>query len=124
MKKEPLLFSNNHIWIYMKDDTTALMGLSDYAKEKLGVIAFVNLPDCGDLISIGTEFGDLESIKTVSDLISPLDGRVVGFNEKLSDNPEMITTKLEDDWLIEVTVEKLEDNLMDVNAYTEYVESL
>ena len=66
-----LLFSRQHIWLAVETGTTVKLGLSDYAQKKLGAIVFINLPETGEKLEKDECFGDVESIKTVSDLISP-----------------------------------------------------
>ena len=85
-----LYYSKNHLWL-KTDRNTAEIGLTDYAAEKLRNIVFVNLPDVGEHLSEGEKFGDVESVKTVSDLISPVDGEVTEVNETLLDEPEVIS---------------------------------
>ena len=116
MKKDSKLFSKNHIWMLQIEDTVKL-GVSDHAQKKLGNVMFLNLPDVGDEVLIGQRFGDIESIKTVSDLISPVDGEVVAVNEELIDEPERINEAPYKSWFIEVKVSSIEDGLMDENTY-------
>lgn len=110
------LFSKSHIWVLQIGDTVRL-GVSDHAQKKLGNIMFLNLPDAGEEVLIGQRFGDIESIKTVSDLISPVDGKVIAVNEELIDEPESINEAPYESWFIEVKVRSLEEGLMDENAY-------
>lgn len=110
------LFSKNHIWVLPIGDTVRL-GVSDHAQKKLGNIMFLNLLDVGEKVLIGQRFGDVESIKTVSDLISPVDGKVIAVNEGLIDEPESINEAPYESWFIEVKVRSLEEGLMDENAY-------
>ena len=78
---------------------------------------FLNLPDVGDTLLIDQCFGDIESIKTVSDLISPIDGKVVKINEKLVDEPDLINEEPYKSWFVEVKVDAISDNLMDEETY-------
>ena len=110
------LFSKDHIWI-LADEGTATIGITDYAQEKLGSIMFLNLPEVGDGISTGERFGDVESIKTVSDLISPVDGEVLKVNEDLVDEPDAINEDPYENWFIEVKVASLSRDLMDEETY-------
>lgn len=110
------LFSKSHIWV-LQIGATVRLGVSDHAQKKLGNIMFLNLPDAGEEVLIGQRFGDIESIKTVSDLISPVDGKVIAVNEELIDEPESINEAPYESWFIEVKVRSLEEGLMDENAY-------
>ena len=110
------LFSKAHIWV-LNDGQNVVLGISDYAREKLGNIMFVNLPDIGDRLTIGTCFGDIESIKTVSDLISPVNGEVVKVNEALVDEPDNINADPYESWLVEVKADAVAEDLMSEETY-------
>ncbi len=110
------LFSKEHIWV-LKDGESVVLGISDYAQEKLGNIMFLNLPDIGDRLTIGACFGDIESIKMVSDLISPVDGEVVKVNEGLVDEPDSMNTDPYESWLVEVKADAVAEDLMSEETY-------
>lgn len=117
------LFSTNHIWLRLEENK-AKIGISEYAQKKLGGILFVNLPDVGDELSLDEIFGDVESVKSVSDLISPVSGTVIQINDKLIDNPEVIDESPYESWMIEVDVKELNSDLIDENQYEEYLKTL
>lgn len=110
------LYSKHHIWVRMEGDK-AFLGITDYAQEKLGSIMFVNLPDPGEELVRGERFGDIESIKTVSDLIAPVNGEVTGVNEELIDSPEDINGSPYESWLLEIRDISGTDELMDEEVY-------
>ena len=87
---EELKYSKSHEWVKMVDENTALVGLSDYAQDALGDLVFVNLPEAGDEVTAGEAFADVESVKAVSDVYSPVTGTVEEVNEALLDAPESI----------------------------------
>ena len=116
-------YSERHIWVLLENDM-AMIGLSTYAQKQLGAIAFINLPDIGEIFHEGEVLGDVESIKTVSDLISPLDGEVIEVNEQMVDNPESMNDDTETSWLVKLRFCKAPDSLMDEAAYQEYVAQL
>jgi glycine cleavage system H protein len=119
-----MLFSQNHMWIAVTENT-ARIGISDYAQSELGAITFLNLPDIGDELTIGERFGDIESLKTISDLISPVSGTVTAVNSDLVDAPEMINTEPYPSlWFIEAAVNDLADGLMNESAYAVYTRAL
>lgn len=118
-----LLFSEQHVWVLVEDDNTVKLGLSDYAQKKLGAIVFINLPEAGENLEKDVCFGDVESIKTVSDLISPVNGEVLAVNEEILDAPENINADPYANWLLEVRAENL-DELMDADAYAVFLEQL
>ena len=110
------LFSDKHVWVSVNGET-ALIGITDHAQKKLGNIMFLNLPDVGETLAEGQRFGDIESIKTVSDLISPVDGDVIRVNEELVDEPDAINEAPYESWFIEVKISSLSGGLMDEETY-------
>lgn len=118
-----LLFSKNHLWIQI-EDTIATLGISHYAQERLGNILFVNLPDLDEELKIGKVFGDIESGKTVSDLISPVDGTVIAVNEELMDEPDRIHTEPYHSWFVKIKVKEKSEEWMNENQYKEYLKTL
>ena len=85
-----LKYSKTHEWIRFEDETTAYIGITDYAQSELGDLVFVNLPLEGDDVAMGEAFADVESVKAVSDVISPVSGTVSEVNEILADEPQMM----------------------------------
>ena len=79
-----LQYAKTHEWV-KKDGDTVLIGLTDYAQDQLGDIVFVNLPEAGDEVAMGESFADVESVKAVSDIYSPVTGVVEEVNEELLD---------------------------------------
>nr|WP_207667999.1 glycine cleavage system protein GcvH [Aminicella lysinilytica] len=122
--KMSLLFSKSHEWVNMIDDTTAQVGLTDYAQAELGGLVFVNLPEEGDDVVSGEPFADVESVKAVSDVFSPVTGKVAEINEELLDAPEKINEAPYDAWFVKVEgiTDKVE--LIDEAAYKAYVSTL
>ena len=97
------------------------MGITEYAQRELGDLVFVNLPDVGDPLVMGETFADVESVKAVSDIYSPVTGTVVAVNELLVDEPAMINSDAYDAWMIEAADIELEDELMDADEYEAFV---
>ncbi len=118
-----LYYSKNHLWL-KADENTAEIGLTDYAAERLGNIFFVNLPDVGEHLSAGEKFGDVESVKTVSDLISPVDGEITEVNEALLDEPEAISEDPLGTWLVRARIEAVPDGLLSEEEYGAFKEKL
>ena len=109
-------YSKDHEWM-KEEDGVAVIGISDFAQDALGDVVFVNLPGEGDEVTAGEAFGDVESVKAVSDLVSPVSGTVCAVNEALLDEPEKLNKAPYDAWLIKVeNVEGTED-LLDAAAY-------
>lgn len=83
-----LSYTQSHEWVRFSEDGTVRVGLTDFAQKELGDIVFVNLPSEGDTVEVGKTFADVESVKAVSDIYSPVGGTVDAFNEELLDVPE------------------------------------
>ena len=111
-----LKYSKSHEWVRMDGDV-AVIGISDFAQDALGDLVFVNLPQVGDDVTAGEAFGDVESVKAVSDLMSPVTGTVSEINEELLDAPENLNNDPYGAWII--TVENVTDTeeLLDAAAY-------
>ena len=97
-----LLYSKDHEWVLSLEGNRVRIGISDYAQNSLGDIVFVENPEEGDDVTASETMGSIESVKAVSDLISPVSGTVVLVNEELEDSPESINEKPYEAWLVEV----------------------
>ena len=111
-----LKYSKSHEWIRYEDGV-AVIGISDFAQDALGDVVFVNLPAVGDEVTAGESFGDVESVKAVSDLISPVSGVVLEVNEELEDSPENLNEDPYGAWIIKVEQVSGEEELLDAAAY-------
>ena len=118
-----IYYTKHHFWL-KTDGVNAEIGLTDYAAEKLGNIVFINLPDIGANLSADGIFGDVESVKSVSDLISPVDGEVIEVNETLLDEPEKISETPLESWLIKAKVDNIPNGLMTSEEYDSFKKSL
>lgn len=99
MKKQ---FAKSHEWIELLDETTVRIGISDYAQNEMGDLVFINLPEVGDELVAGESFADVESVKAVSNVYSPVTGKVKAINEDLLDQPEFVNSNPYDSWFVEV----------------------
>ncbi len=97
-----LKYTKDHEWIKMLDDTTALVGISDFAQSELGDLVFVNLPAVGDDVVAGEAACDVESVKAVSDVMSPVTGSVAEVNEELDDSPELLNSDPYGAWIMKI----------------------
>ena len=111
-----LKYSKDHEWM-KEEDGVAVIGISDFAQDALGDVVFVNLPGEGDDVTAGEAFGDVESVKAVSDLVSPVSGTVCAVNEDLLDEPEQLNKAPYDAWLIKVENVTDTEELLDAAAY-------
>ena len=106
-----LKYTKSHEWIRYEDGV-AVIGISDFAQDALGDVVFVNLPAVGDEVTAGETFGDVESVKAVSDLISPVSGVVCEVNEELDDSPENLNEDPYGAWIIKVENVAEEEELL------------
>lgn len=111
-----LKYSNDHEWLKMEDGI-AVIGISDFAQDALGDVVFINLPAEGDEVTAGESFGDVESVKAVSDLICPVTGTICAVNEELIDAPEKLNEDPYGAWIIKVENVSEQEDLMDANSY-------
>ena len=111
-----LQYSKSHEWVKVEDGVT-VVGISDFAQNALGDVVSVNLPAEGDSVTAGDAFGDVESVKAVSDLVSPVTGTVCAVNEELLDAPEKLNSDPYGAWLIKVENVEGGEELLDAAAY-------
>ncbi|MRG60798.1 glycine cleavage system protein GcvH [Agromyces sp. CFH 90414] len=97
-----LHYTEEHEWIRLDGDT-AVIGITDYAAEKLGDVVYVDLPNAGTAVTAGAVVGEIESTKSVGELFAPVDGEVVEANQAVVDSPELVNADpFGDGWLIKV----------------------
>ena len=117
-----LKYSKTHEWIKETEDGTYLIGITDYAQDKLGSLVYINLPAADDELNIGEAFCDVESVKAVSDVMSPAGGTVAQVNEELADSPEKLNEDPYGAWICRAEVTALDEELMDAEAYIAFCE--
>ncbi|MBQ6663585.1 MAG: glycine cleavage system protein GcvH [Firmicutes bacterium] len=111
-----LKYSKSHEWVLMEDGI-ATIGITDFAQDALGDLVFVNLPEEGDEATAGEAFGDVESVKAVSDVMSPVSGTICAINEDLLDAPEKLNEAPYDAWMIKVENITDTEELLDAAEY-------
>ena len=116
-----LLYTESHEWVKEMEDGTVKIGLTDYAQHSLGDLVFINLPEVDDEVEAGEAFSDVESVKAVSDVISPVTGKVIAVNEELLDHPEMVNEAPYDAWFVQIGEVSDKEELLSVSAYEEVV---
>ncbi|MDE7350200.1 MAG: glycine cleavage system protein GcvH [Muribaculaceae bacterium] len=121
--KNDLRYAESHEWVSLEGDI-ATVGFKDYAQHALGDIVYVDMPEVGDEVSAGEEFGAVESVKAASDLYSPVSGEVVEINEALEDEPGLINQDAFDNWIMKVKVSDPSEveALLDAEAYAKICE--
>jgi glycine cleavage system H protein len=120
---ETLRYSESHEWVKIDGDI-ATIGVSDYAQSEMGDITYVDMPDTDEEIAAGEEFGALESVKSSSDLYSPVSGTIVETNSEVEDSPELINEDAYKNWIIKVRMSNPSevDGLLDAAAYAKLTE--
>lgn len=125
MDPSKLRYTKSHEWAFL-DKNVVTIGISKFAADQLTDITYIELPDVGDHVFAGQEFGEIETVKAVSDLYSPVDGEVIEVNTTLEENPNGLTSDpYGSGWLVKVRVEKpgAVDALLDAAAYQKQIES-
>lgn len=125
MDPKNLRYAPTHEWALLEGDTCTI-GITKFAVEQLTDIVYIELPDPGDNVFAGDSFGEIESVKAVSDLYSPVDGEVTAVNEKLIEDPTKITTDpYGKGWMIKIKVEPGSnlDKLMTLEKYEKQIAS-
>lgn len=117
---EELYYASTHEWLRLGSDGIATVGITDFAQDQLGDVVFVELPDDGIPVNAGQEVSVVESVKTASDLYSPVSGEIVAINSALEDRPELINeSPYQEGWIFKVRLETESDldSLMNAEEY-------
>jgi len=126
MRISDLRYSDDHEWVSFNEDGTALIGISEFAAESLGDIVFVDLPEVGSKLTQFDKMGEIESVKAVSDLYSPLSGVVTEINQTLISKPELVNESPFDvGWMLRIQPDDMAevDNLMTPEGYDSHLAS-
>ena len=118
-----LLYTKDHEWV-KEEGGEYVVGISDYAQSELGDLVFVNLPEEGDSVTKGESFSDVESVKAVYDVISPLPGVVSAINEAVLDAPESINSSPYEAWFVKVKDVTEKEELLSAEEYEEFLKTL
>ena len=121
---ESFKYSKDHEWIKYTEAGTALIGISDYAQTQLSSLVFINLPEQGDELTVGERFCDVESVKAVSDVYSPVTGVVKAINETLLSSPGDVNDDPFEAWFIEAENITETEELFSAAEYQAYCEQL
>ena len=119
-------YSSEHEWVRLLGDSTVEVGITEFAAESLGDVVYVELPAVGATLTQFEKMGEIESVKAVSDLYTPVSGTVVEVNEEASDSPEVVNDgPFGAGWLIKVSIEEESelDKLMSADQYQAFLES-
>ena len=114
-------YSKDHEWALVESDGSVRVGITDFAQHELGDVVYVEVPAVGARVSQGKQMGEIESVKAVSELFSPVSGAVTEINPQIKSNPELVNSSpYEGGWLVKVKADDADElkNLMDAAAYT------
>jgi glycine cleavage system H protein len=120
-----LRYTNEHEWVSPEDGDRVRVGITDFAQDALGDVVYVDIPEEGTEVTAGEPFGEVESTKSVSDIFSPVSGRIAERNRVLSETPELVNRDpYGEGWMVvvEMTDRSQLDGLMDAAAYRRMVE--
>ena len=122
-------YSHEHEWVMLEDPENghALAGITHYAQDQLGDIVFFELPKLGSTVTALSKMGEVESVKAVSDLFSPVSGEIIEVNERLVNNPELTNEDpFGEGWLVRVSLSNAGElnNLLSAEDYDEFVAGL
>lgn len=120
---QELKYTKDHEWVRVEGDNVVI-GVTDFAQKELGDIVYVDVDTEGDTVDVDEVFGSVEAVKTVSDLLMPITGEVIAFNEALEDAPELVNNDpYGDGWMIKVAISDSSelDNLMSADEYKDLV---
>ncbi len=120
--KKKRMFLKTHEWVEFIDETTARIGISDFAQKELGDLVFINLPEEGEEVTAGESFAEVESVKSVSDVYSPVSGIVKQINDEIMDKPELVNSDPYDSWFIEVCQISASEELMTEHEYNDFLD--
>ena len=117
-----LLYGRSHGWIRVEGDAVVI-GITNYAQDQLGEVVYVELPEVGTGVATGEELGTLESVKAVSEFLAPVGGEVIGVNERLEDEPNLVNEDpYGDGWLVKISGSVEGEDLLDAEAYQQFLE--
>jgi len=126
MNPPELRYSKEHEWVKTPSDGVVTVGITHFAQDSLGDVVFVELPDVGSQVVQFEKMGEIESVKAVSDLYSPVTGKVVERNESLVDNPELVNdSPFDKGWMVKIELGSSSelDSLLDAGDYESFLES-
>ena len=118
-------YSEDHAWVNVQDEDLVTIGISDFAQEQLGDLVYIELPKVGYECSRGDNISVIESVKSASDLVAPVSGEIVEVNDRLEDDPELVSEdSMGEGWFIKVKLSKRSelDELMDEESYQTFIE--
>lgn len=121
---ENIKYAKTHEWSKLEENQIVRVGITDFAQQELGDLVYIELPKVGRQLAVKEQCAVVESVKTASDLFSPVSGEVVAVNEKLADEPELVNEAPYQTWLFSIKADDLAqlEDLMDANAYQKMID--
>lgn len=118
-----LQYATSHEWVQLEDDNIVRVGITDFAQRQLGDLVYIELPVVGRKVTAQEQCAVVESVKTASDLFSPVTGEIIAVNDVLADEPEQVNDSPYQTWLFCIKAEDLAelDELMDSDAYQQMI---
>ena len=120
-----LKYTKDHEWV-MIENNTATVGITDFAQGELGDIVYVEVDTLDETVASEAVFGTVEAVKTVSDLFAPLSGKIISFNDALTDTPELVNSDpYGQGWMVKIEIENRDEieNLLNAKGYASIVQS-
>ncbi len=119
-------YTKDHEWLKIEDGDVAVIGITDYAQNALGDLVYVELPKMGRQVKKGEHFAVVESVKTAAEVYTPVTGEVVGINDNLSGDPELLKKSIEDGWIAKIKMNNPEEvsAMLDKAAYDDFLKTV
>ncbi|MGZ9097924.1 MAG: glycine cleavage system protein GcvH [Micavibrio sp.] len=119
-------YTKDHEWLKIEGDNVAVIGITDYAQNALGDLVYVELPKMGRQVKKGEHFAVVESVKTAAEVYTPVTGEVVGVNDNLSGDPELMKKSIEEGWIAKIKMNNPDEvsGLMDKAAYDDFLKTV
>ncbi len=120
-------FTEDHEWLRLEEDGTVTIGITDYAQEQIGDIVYIELPNVGDIMIVGSEAAIIESVKAAGEVKAAISGEVLAVNAALEDKPESVNfDPVDSGWFFKLAPDDVDEleQLMDEEAYQEFIKEL
>jgi len=119
-----LKYATSHEWVKVEEGNIVQVGITDFAQQQLGDLVYIELPKLGRKVTIREQCAIVESVKTASDLFSPVAGEIIAINEEAADEPEQVNDKPYQTWLFRIQADNLadSDHLLDADAYQQLID--
>jgi len=119
-------YTKDHEWLKIEDGDVAVIGITDYAQNALGDLVYVELPKMGRQVKKGEHFAVVESVKTAAEVYTPVTGEVVGINDNLSGDPELLKKSIEEGWIAKIKMNNPEEvsAMLDKAAYDDFLKTV